>query len=463
MSKLKPYTTYYPVQYEYVSQLPEGWYLKKIKFLCDMQKGNATKITSIVQEDGFYPYLALEYLRGNEEDFYYINDGVLITDGIPLIIWDGSNAGETVLSKKGFLASTLVALNTKSSITNKYLFYSLKGFEKLLKSNTYGTTIPHVQGSFFRNLKLPVPPIETQNAIVEYLDGKTAQIQEFIAKKERLIELLEEQKSSIIRNHVTKGINHNTQLKPTYIDWIGDIPVDWEVKRLKYVAEIIYGISPHESTYNDRGIGTVLINGPVEYSEEEFGYTRALKWTTDPKKFAPKHSLLFCLRGSTTGRLNICHDDVSIGRGVAAIISSTNQNFLTYSIKALVDFISDSFKGSTFPSVTSEDLNNYLIPIPSTIEEQNTIVLKIEKEVEIIEKANSKAKLEIEKAKEYQESLITQVVTGQLQVPMSELGLEGLKENRIIKSSSSGQEVLKSSNPQILKSSNPKNPNPDNI
>ncbi|HPK04324.1 MAG TPA: hypothetical protein PK908_00340 [Bacteroidales bacterium] len=75
----------------------------------------------------------------------------------------------------------------------------------------------------------------------------------------------------------------------------------------------------------------------------------------------------------------------------------------------------------------------------------------------------SRAKLEIEKAKEYQESLITQVVTGQLQVPMSELGLEGLKENRIIKSSSSGQEVLKSSNPQILISSNPKNPNPDNI
>ena len=116
------------------------------------------------------------------------------------------------------------------------------------------------------------------------------------------------------------------------MEWIGEIPSHWETKRLKYISEITYGISPPDTTYNDEGIGTILINGPVEYSETDFGLTRSLKWTTEPKKFTSKGSLLFCLRGSTTGRMNITHTDVSIGRGVCSINSSENQWFLIYSM-----------------------------------------------------------------------------------------------------------------------------------
>ncbi len=235
-----------------------------------------------------------------------------------------------------------------------------------------------------------------------------------------MIELLEEEKQSVIRICVTKGLNKETNLKEADIDWIGGIPKNWNVKKLKFCSKIIYGISPHENTYNDKGIGNVLINGPVEYSEEKFGYTRELKWTTDPKKFAPKGALLFCLRGSTTGRLNICHDDVSIGRGVAAIISKTNQDFMIYAIKALVDFISDSFKGSTFPSVTSEDLNNYLIPLPPTIEEQINIANHLNEEVLIFDIAIDKSRQEIASIKEYREALITDLVTGKRRVSQVE-------------------------------------------
>jgi len=409
---LQPYKKYNAVEYDYATELPDGWIIKKIKFLCNFQKGIAPKFTYTDCKEGFYPYLALDYLRGEKNLCFYTDKGILIDEYIPLMIWDGANAGETILSKKGFLASTLVALKPKNEITNKYLFYVLKGFEKVLKANTFGTTIPHVEGNFFKNIKIPVPPLEVQNSIVTYLDKKNSEIDKFIRNKERLVELLEEEKQSVIRKAVTKGEDSKFKFKETGIDWIGEIPENWDIKKLKYCSKIIYGISPHENTYNDKGIGSVLINGPVEYSEENFGYTRELKWTNDPKKFAPKESLLFCLRGSTTGRLNICHDDVSIGRGVAAIISETSQDFIIYAIKALVDFISDSFKGSTFPSVTSEDLNNYLIPLPPTIEEQSRIVEFLNKETKMFDLAISKAQKEISSIKEYREALITDLVTG---------------------------------------------------
>jgi len=273
----------------------------------------------------------------------------------------------------------------------------------------------------FKRMYSIVPPLEVQNSIVAYLDKKNSEIAKFIRNKERLIELLEEEKQSVIRKGVTKGEVSKFKFKETGIDWIGEIPENWDIKKLKYCAKIIYGISPHENTYNDKGIGSVLINGPVEYSEENFGYTRELKWTNDPKKFAPKESLLFCLRGSTTGRLNICHDDVSIGRGVAAIISETRQDFMIYAIKALVDFISDSFKGSTFPSVTSEDLNNYLIPLPPTIEEQRRIVEFLNEETKMFDLAISKAQKEISSIKEYREALITDLVTGKRSVPQLQM------------------------------------------
>lgn len=84
-----------------------------------------------------------------------------------------------------------------------------------------------------------------------------------------------------------------SKYKDSGVDWLGEIPVEWNAKRLKYLAEIVYGISPNEKTYNDEGNGTVLVNGPAEYSVDEFGYTRELKWTTDPVKYAKKGNLLF--------------------------------------------------------------------------------------------------------------------------------------------------------------------------
>jgi type I restriction enzyme S subunit len=259
-----------------------------------------------------------------------------------------------------------------------------------------------------------VPPVEEQNKIVEYIKTQSQKINHFIAKKQQFIALLKEQRQSIVTNAVTKGINRKAKLKSTKIEWIGDVPQHWEVRRLKFTSDLIYGISPNEKTYNDKGIGSILINGPVEYSEEDFGITRELKWTTEPQKFAPKGALLFCLRGSTTGRLNICHTDVSIGRGVAAIVGKLiTQEFLVEVMSILRKNIENSFKGSTFPSVTSQDLNNYYITVPP-LPEQTQIINYIKTETTTIDTAIAKTVREIELIKEYKEAMIAEAVMGKV-------------------------------------------------
>jgi type I restriction enzyme S subunit len=90
----------------------------------------------------------------------------------------------------------------------------------------------------FGDIKLPQPPLEEQNKIVDYLQFKQKKIDRFIRKKKQLIKLLNEQKAAIINQAVTKGLDPNAKMKPSGIEWLGDIPEHWEVRKLKYVAEI---------------------------------------------------------------------------------------------------------------------------------------------------------------------------------------------------------------------------------
>ncbi len=265
----------------------------------------------------------------------------------------------------------------------------------------------------FKRMPSCFPPPDEQAAIVRFLDANAVLVRQFIRNRRRLIEVLTEQKQAIISRTVTCGLNPNVKMKPSGVDWIGDVPEHWERKKLKFLSRINYGISPNNSTYNGDGLGTLLVNGPDEYSKEEFGYTRPIKWTTAPTKFAPRGAVLFCLRGSTTGRLNLCHDDVSIGRGVAALIPNGNSEYFTYAMMSLRSHLKSTFRGSTFPSVTAEQLNNYLLTDPP-VEEQAAIAVFISEKTHTLETAIQTAHSEIDLMQNYRNRLVSDVVTGKI-------------------------------------------------
>lgn len=317
---------------------------------------------------------------------------------------------------RGIITSAYICFRTREPLSAEFAHLLLLGYD--LKKVFYGMGSglrQNLDWSDFKRMPILLPPPDEQLAIVRFIRDMDRKINRFIRNRRRLIEVLNEQKQAIINRAVTRGLNPNAPLKPSGIDWLGDIPRHWEVKRLKFVAKIIYGSSPHNSTYNTDGIGTVLVNGPDEYSREDFGLTRSVKWTTAPVKFAPKGALLFCLRGSTTGRLNICHTDLSIGRGVAALIPRENQHYFSYAMMALRGHLKATFRGSTFPSVTSNHLNNYWLPQPPIIE-QEYIAKYIDEATMALNQAIDRANREIDLIREYRTRLIADVVTGKVDV-----------------------------------------------
>lgn len=147
----------------------------------------------------------------------------------------------------------------------------------------------------------------------------------------------------------------------------------WPTKRLRDVCEIIMGQSPDGDSYNTTGAGVPLINGPVEFSADAFGKTVRSKFTTRPTKFCKTGDLILCVRGSTTGRMNIAGFDACIGRGVAAIRASEFQPWVNHFINWKREEIHGRGTGATFPNVSGDTLAELQLVFPALAEQQRIV------------------------------------------------------------------------------------------
>ncbi len=169
---------------------------------------------------------------------------------------------------------------------------------------------------------------------------------------------------------------------------LGPIPEGWEVKALGEFAQITMGLSPKGDTYNEDGIGTPLVNGPVEFGEK---FTKKIKWTTAPTRMCCSGDLIVCVRGSTTGKFVKSDGEYCLGRGVCSI-NSDYQGFVSQLFKVELPKLLAQTSGSTFPSWTSPQLRSYLVPIPSTellqkfesiVKPMNSLILALSKKTAI--------------------------------------------------------------------------------
>lgn len=153
---------------------------------------------------------------------------------------------------------------------------------------------------------------------------------------------------------------------------IGMIPEDWDIKKIDELTEIEMGQSPPGETCNSDNNGMPLINGPTEFGTH---HPIPVQYTTDPKKFALPNDILFCVRGSTTGRMNWADRRYAIGRGIAAIRHKKGMEYQHF-LKALIEYqtpkLLKAATGSTFPNVSREQLRNLLCFIPP-LPEQHAI------------------------------------------------------------------------------------------
>lgn len=147
----------------------------------------------------------------------------------------------------------------------------------------------------------------------------------------------------------------------------------WEFKRLRHACQIIMGTSPPGDTYNTTGEGMPLVNGPVEFGEGSFGKTVRSKFTTAPNKVCKADDLILCVRGSTTGKMNIAGFDACIGRGVAAIRAKEYQPWINYFIHAKRDDIYNLGTGATFPNISAAALGDLELRVPPLAEQRRIV------------------------------------------------------------------------------------------
>jgi restriction endonuclease S subunit len=410
---MKKYDSYKDSGIEWIGEIPEHWAVSRIKYYLDYQKGKNPKEINFDKGSTSEIYLAMDFLRGEPRQILYVDDTdgyVKVDENEILLLWDGSNAGEFILSKRGILSSTMAVIYL-DNIKKRYSWYYLKNFEPRLKENTIGMGIPHVNGEELKNGYITIPPISEQTAIAYFLDRKTSEIDDIIADKKRLLELYEEEKTAIINQAVTKGLDPNVPMKDSGIEWLGEIPEHWEVKRFRYYFDLIS--EKAEVNENIPKIG-------LENVESKTG-----KFIESNSDFAgigvrfKENDILFGKLRPYLAKVWLSNTEAQ-AVGDFYVFRSKNEvspEFAKYRIldKSFIEVTNSSTYGTKMPRVSWEYISDLPIAFPS-IDEQLAIVHHIESECSKIDFKKARTEELIELLKEYRTSLISEAVTGKIKV-----------------------------------------------
>jgi restriction endonuclease S subunit len=406
---MERYEKYKDSGIDWIAEIPEHWNSKKFKYLF-------TFVNNKIEID--LPKIGLENIESKTGKFIESNsefegDGTHFREGDILYGKLRPYLAKVFLANfEGKAVGDFFVFRPRSELDNDYsqkLILS-QGFIDITNSSTFGSKMPRVSPDFIANLVIYYPPLEEQKAIASYLEHKTAEIDRLIAQKERLIELYEEEKTAIINEAVTKGINPDVKLKPSGIDWLGYIPEHWENKKFKYLFSFVneksnidlpkIGLENIESKTGKfiesnsefEGDGTCFKQGDILYGKLRPYLAKV--WLAD-------------FRGKAIG-------DFFVFRPKSELDSSYSQKLILS--QGFIDITNSSTFGSKMPRVSPDfiaDLQIYYPPIG----EQKAIALYIEKECARINTKIAKTKRIIELQKEYRTALISEAVTGKIKVP----------------------------------------------
>lgn len=279
-----------------------------------------------------------------------------------LIVCEGGEPGRCALWKDQVpnmkIQKALHRVRPHPGLDSQYLFYWFlwAGQRNYFDQFFTGATIKHLPGEKLAKVEIDLPDLSTQR----WIAGILSAYDDLIENNLRRIRILEEMAQSLYREWFVHLRFPGHTSVPLVDSPLGPIPQGWEVKKLGEFAQLVMGLSPKGNTYNEDGIGTPLINGPVEFSDR---FTKRIKWTTAPTKMCREGDLIVCVRGSTTGR-NVKSDGVyCLGRG-ACSISSKFQAFADQLFYDQLPTLLGKTGGSTFPSWTGPLLKGHRVVVP---------------------------------------------------------------------------------------------------
>ena len=440
---MKRYKEYKDSGVEWIGEIPSHWEVKKINHELDLltdyvANGSFESLAKNVEYLDEPDYAILlrtqDYNKQFEGPFVYISEKSYnflkkseLIEG-DLVISNVGSVGTIFkvpkLDRPTSLAPNAILVRTKQC--NEYIYYFIKSTvgQKSLEDITSFTAQPKFNKTSFRTIKILVPKMEEQIKIVEYLDKRTLKIDNIISKKEELIETLKASRTKLISETVTKGLDKNIPMKDSGVEWIGEIPSHWEVKKLKHISERIeVGIA--ESTtdsYSESGIpiirSTNVDNSTVDtnnllYIKESFANKNKSKYLYEGD--------LITVRTGNVGRTAVITKELNKSQCFTMLMTTlrckNNPYFYNYYMNSsLVKSYLELISWGTAQQNISVAILKELLVVSLTEKEQEEIVKYLDNKVQKIDKNILKIEEQIEFLKKAKQKLITEVVTGKIDV-----------------------------------------------
>jgi type I restriction enzyme S subunit len=232
--RYKPYPAYKDSGVEWLGEIPAHWEVKRITELMAVVNGFPFDSEHFVRGDGV-PLVRIRDLCGTETEVNYtgpIVEDAWIETGDLIVGMDGDFNVARWRGSRALLNQRMCCLRARSGTNPGFVAYLLPIPLKVINELTYSTTVKHLSSNDVRKVRLGFPPEPEQRAIAAFLDRETARIDALVAKKERLIALLQEQRTALITRAVTKGLDPTVPMKDSGVEWLGEIPAHWEASRL---------------------------------------------------------------------------------------------------------------------------------------------------------------------------------------------------------------------------------------
>ncbi|WP_139423034.1 restriction endonuclease subunit S [Chryseobacterium mulctrae] len=431
---MQRYEKYKDSGVDWIGEIPHGWFQKPFSSVFSLKSiinNKNEELLSVYLDKGVIRFSDVGEKRTNvtSEDlskYQLVEEGDFVLNNQQA--WRGSVG---VSFYRGIVSPAYIVLAVKNNFDFRFLNYLLRNrsfvTHYLLCSKGVGTIQRNLYWPQLKRVYLIFPSLEEQQTIATFLDDKTSKIDQTISNKQKEIELLKERRQILIQKAVTKGLDDTVPLKDSGVDWIGEIPEHWEVRKLRYLGQTQNGISKGGDFF---GTGNPFLSyGDVYKNSQVPSNISGLVESTNEeiKQYSVKKGDVFFTRTSETkddiGVSSVCYQDILNATFAGFLIrfrpfkNRLDKGFSKFYFRTnlVSSFFTTQMNIVTRASLSQELLKSLSVILPP-IEEQFKIGSHLEELDEKIAKAILLKKQEIEKLKEYKTVLIDNVVTGKVKI-----------------------------------------------
>jgi type I restriction enzyme S subunit len=415
----KAYETYKDSRYEWFRNIPSEWQIISFKYLVNKIYTGGTPTTSNsnywVDKGQGIPWVAIsditksnKFLLDTKKEIS--EDGraskgldILPKDTLLLSIF--ASLGKTVrLGVEATVNQAILGLETNEKLSVDFLEYLFVDAERYISYYSSMSTQENLNLSKIRSLNFPIPPKKEQTQIATYLDYHTQLIDTLISKKETLIQKLQEQRQAIINEAVTKGLNKDVALKDSGIEWLGEIPETWEVIKLRYLADITTGDKDTENREDDGEFPFFVRSQTIERISSYSYDGEAILTAGDGVGVCKVWHYI-------NGKFDF-HQRVYMMHNFRKVTGTYLFNFMKENF--IYEVLKLSAK-STVDSLRRPMFLDFPVAVPP-LDEQNSIIHFLSSKQVQIDNSLEGITSSIQKLKDYRQSLISEAVTGKIDV-----------------------------------------------